>query len=495
MLYGKEISAKYEENLKTMQYRFHAEKNKDIVFREFTTGTGKRCFLVFIDGMVNGETINDFIIRPFMVWDKAETGPENIIQTNTFEALTRIDDAVSAVLSGNTAVFLEGDTTCYDCETKGFERRSISTPSSENTIKGSQEAFGESLRTCTTQLHRILKTPQLCTEFIPVGNINQDLCAIMYLDDIVNKKMLEEVRKRLAGIKADYIMGSGMVEQLIEDSPLSLFPSMLSTERPDRAAYYITSGRVAIIVDGSPFVIIAPVTVSLLLDSPEANSQRWQNGTFSRIIRLFALFCTTGLSGTYLALILYHREMIPTELLGAIIDARASIPFPSVFEVLVMELFFELVREASLRIPHMLGSAIGIVGALILGQAAVEANLVSPVTLIVVALSGLGNAALPDYDLAFGIRTMKLFIIVLGASYGFLGLAVALAIILTVLANQKSFGVSMLSMQSLRWSSGTPVPFQLPLWRQESRPRDLKTQKPRQAPPVSRSWKHEQDEE
>lgn len=317
----------------------------------------------------------------------------------------------------------------------------------------------------------------------------------MYLDNIVNKKILAEVKKRLTSIKGDFIVGSGMLEQMIEDSSFSLFPSMLSTERPDRAAYYAASGRILIIADGTPFAIVAPITLSLLLDSPEGTTQRWQNGTFQRFIRFIALFCTTMLSGTYLALILFHREMIPTPLLSAIMNARQSIPFPSVFEVLIMELFFELIRESSLRIPHMLGNAIGIVGALILGQSAVEANLVSPVTLIVVALSGLGNAALPDYDLAFGLRTLKIFVIIMGASFGFLGLAVAVIVILVVLANQNSFGVSMLSIYPQSRRAGSSFPFQLPLWKQEKRPSELNPQKTRQAPRISRPWAYEQGEE
>ena len=276
---------------------------------------------------------------------------------------------------------------------------------------------------------------------------------------------------------------------MIEDSSFSLFPSLLSTERPDRAAYYLAAGHIIIIADGTPFAIIAPVTLPLLLDSPEGSTQRWQNGTFQRLLRLLALLCTTMLSGTYLALILFHREMIPTPLLGAVMDARENIPFPSVFEVLIMELFFELVRESSLRVPHMLGNAIGIVGALILGQSAVEANLVSPVTLIVVALSGLGNAALPDYDLAFGIRTLKLFVIIMGASFGFLGLAVAVIVTLALLANQKSFGVPMLSMGGALSSAGLPLVYQKPLWKQERRPAELRTQKKRQEPPISRLWR------
>ncbi|MDR2933322.1 MAG: spore germination protein [Oscillospiraceae bacterium] len=489
------LSKELADNLETMKRRFHSENNNDIVFRTFETKSGQPCFIVFIDGMASGQTVNDFILRPFLVWEKEKVAPENVIQANSFKTSSSIEEAIKSVLSGDTAIFLDGSDVCYLCETKGFEHRSISTPTTENTIKGAQEAFTESLRTNTTQMHRILRTEELCSEFIPVGGINQDTCSIMYLDNVVNKKILDEVRRRLCSIKGDNIMGSGMVEQMIEDNTFSLFPSLLSTERPERAASYLASGRIIILVDGSPFAIVLPVTLALLMDSPEGGNQRWQSGTFSRMIRLFAFFCTTMLSGTYLALILFHREMIPTALLGAIMSARANIPFPSLFEVLVMELFFELVREASLRIPGMLGSAIGIVGGLILGQASVEANLVSPVTLIIVALSGVGNAALPDYDLAFGIRVIKIFVIIMGASLGFLGLAIAVSTVITVLANQNSFGVPMLSMEGLKWSANTPLPIQIPLWKQEYRPRELHPQKPVQAPRISRPWARKQKEE
>lgn len=489
------VSTVLSENLSAMKRRFRADRNSDIVFREFQTRAGTRCFLMFIDGMASGQLVNDFLLRPFLAWNREEMILENIIQTNSYREAHEQDEVAEAVLSGDTAVFLEGCATCYLCETKGFDHRSISSPSVENTIKGSQEAFTESLRTNTVQMHRILRTERLCSEFIPLGEINQGNCSLMYLDGVISPELLEEVRHRLTSIQRDYIVGTGMVEQLIEDNTFSLFPSLLSTERPERAAHYLSSGRAIVLVEGSPFALVMPITFSLLLDSPEGGNQRWQTGTFSRLVRLFALLCTTLLSGVYLALVLFHREMIPTSLLGAIMTARANIPFPTVFEVLVMELFFELVREASLRIPGTLGSAIGIVSGLILGQAAVSANLASPVTLIVVALSGVANAALPDYDLAFGLRVMKVFVIVMGATLGFLGIGIAISLLTTVLANQNSFGVPMLSMQGLRWSAGTPLPVQIPLWKQEIRPRELRSQRPVQAPHLSRPWSKEQQEE
>ena len=482
------VSAVLNDNLQALQQIFHAERNKDIVFRSFTTAGGRDVLLAFIDGMCSSQIINEFIIRPLQVRDKPGMDPLNVVQINAASVSTVLDDAVNAILAGDTAVFFDGMDKCHTFETKGFDRRSISTPATESTIKGSQEAFSESIRTSTTQIHRLIKSTQLVTEFINVGELNQDICALLYLEEIVSPKLLEEVRRRVSNIKADFIMGTGMLEQMIEDNPLSLFPSMLSTERPDRAAYYLSCGRVIILVDGTPFAMVAPVSLALMLDSPEGMSQRWLYGTFTRLIRMAALFCTTTLSGIYLALVLFHREMLPTTVAGAVMRSSATIPMPLLVEVLLMETFFELVREAGLRIPNMLGSALSIVGALILGQAAVEANLVSPITLIVVALSGVGNAALPDYDLAFGIRAMKLLVILMGAFFGFLGVVVAITIICALLTNQSSFGVPMLSMQGLRWSSGTNVAYQIPLWKQHSRPRELSPQKNSTAPFISRKW-------
>lgn len=488
MNYSNIVSKKLDENIETIKYMFHADKNKDIILREFTSPRGRKYFLACLDGMVNSELIGKLILRPLMTLTDEKRNIADVVQISSAKLTESMDSIASAILSGDAALFEDDSATCLVCEAKGFDYRSVSTPSIEVSVKGSQESFTEAIRPNITLVRRIVRSKHLCTEFVTVGSINQNLCGLMYLDDVVNKKMLARVRDRLTSIEGDFIMGNGMVEQLIEDRPFSLFPSVLSTERPDRVAGYLSSGRVAIIIDGSPFAIIAPVTLSVLLDSPEGNTQRWPSGTFTRSIRMVAFFCSTMLSGLYLAVILFSREMIPTQLLNAIVSSRADIPFPSVLEVAVMELFFELVREGGLRTPNALGSAIGIVGALILGQSAVEANLVSPVTLIVVALSGLGNTALPDYDLAFGLRIIKVLFIVLGATMGFVGISIGCLLVLINLANQESFGVPLLSLQALKWSNGSPVSWQTPLWRQKSRPRELNPQDPEQYPPKARGW-------
>ena len=478
----------YANMLAFFKERFHADVNRDIVFREFATQIGVRCFLFFLDGMANVQQINDFILRPLMRCDDPLPDIGQLVTTASLQVNDQADEIVSAVLSGDTAIFIEGALALTLCETKGFEKRSVSTPQTEVVIKGSQEAFNESVRTNITLIRRSIKNADLVSEFIPVGALNQDTCAVLYIEGLTNPELVAEVKRRIEGIRADYIEGTGMLEQFISGSGITLLPSLLSTERPERAANYLCEGRVVIICDGTPFALIAPVSLSLMLESSELNTMRWQSGSFIKLIRLASLFFATLLPGIYVALVCFHREMIPTQLLSSIILARENIPFPTPLSVVLLTLFFELIREAGQRIPRSLGGAIGIVGGLILGQAAVSANLVSPVTLIVVAVAGLSNVAVPDYDLSFSLRIIQLFLILAACISGFLGVVAVAVILLAIMVNEQSFGRPMLSFRSMRWVTGSSLFFQRPLWKQERRAGDLGTLRPASQPKKSKTW-------
>ncbi len=491
------FSQNLSNNLNYIKETFCADKNADIITREFETAAGIKCFLAYVDGMADTNGINDFIIRALMINKKAVSDFDLVaaIEYNNIQTEANLDNAVSSILQGDTMVYSEGMTHCAIVETKSFDKRSVSSPETESVIKGSREGFTESIRSCITLLRRNIKSPKLCTEFVSVGKINSCKCAIMYLDNLTNPKLVEQVRFRLKNIKGDFISGAGMVEQLIEDSTWSLFPSILSTERPDRTAEYLMSGRIAVICDNTPFALIMPISLSVLLDSPEGNQQRWQSGTFSRIIRTFAFILSTLLSGLYLALVCFHHELIPSQLLTIIAETRTQIPFSSLAELIVMEIFFELVREAGLRVPNAVGSAIGVVGGLILGQAAVEAGIVSPVTLIIVAISGIANSVIPDYDLSSGIRVLKFGFIILGGTLGFLGIGAGLILVLTMLAKQSSFGQSMLSPITAKKGIGGNMIYQRPIFKQEMRSKLLKPRSIQQQPPISRQWAVMEDDD
>ncbi len=470
---------------------FHSSVNKDIIIRSFYTPGGVECLVVYIDGMAEASSVNDFIVRPLMLCSDEYFDKYNVLQYNDCTKTPDLNTVVSRILKGDTAVFTDGTADCAMCETKGFERRGVSSPKTEAVVKGSQEAFNENMRSNVTLIRRAVKSPSLITEMVDVGRISGEICAVLYLDDVTDKRFVDEVKRRLNNISADYVSGSGMLEQMIGDSKISIFPSVLTTERPERASQYLNAGRVIIICDNSPFAVILPVTFSEFLDSPEGNQQRWQNGTVSRLLRTFSFVCATVLSGIYIAVINFHQEMLPSQLLLLIAQSRADIPFSSLSELLVMEIFFELVREAGVRVPNAVGSAIGVVGGLILGSAAIDAGLVSPVTLIIVAISGLANSVLPDYDFSFGIRMVKFSLIMLGGILGLYGVMFGIAAAVMLLSSQKSLGEYYITTPFDGRTVNSNAFIQKPLWKQQWRSKSLGALRPRQQPDISRRWDDE----
>jgi spore germination protein KA len=494
------ISNDIDLNIKYIEKCFNYPQNNDIIVRRLRVAGKHRAFIFYVDGMIDRVTINNSIVKPLMDSSKFTDASgeeltdyiiESVIETNQIKKVMTQAEAISEVLSGNTGVYVNGYRHYIVCETKGYEKRSVEKPQVEGVVKGAQEAFNENLRTNITLVRRILKNKDLSAEFIDVGKRNNGKCAVLYMDGLTNPAIVEEVKRRITGISTDFIIGDGIMEQFIEDSPWSIIPSILSTERPDRAASHILEGKVAILTDGTPFALIAPVTVADLLHTPEDTTLRWQYGTLLRLIRIFALFIATLLPGLYVALTTFHREMIPTDLLIAIAKARENVPFPTIIEVLLMEISFELIREAGIRIPGIIGNTIGIIGALILGQAAVQANLVSPVLIIIIAFTGLGNFAIPDFSLAFGARIMRILYILLAATLGFYGVSLGILTFLAILVSMKSFGVPVVSTIAPKTGGSKDFILRWPLWMQEKRPDYLNTLDKRRQPKISRLWTKE----
>jgi spore germination protein KA len=297
----------------------------------------------------------------------------------------------------------------------------------------------------------------------------------MYIDGITNPELVKEVKRRIKSINIDFVTGDGMIEQFIEDKSFQIIPQVLNTERPDRAASFIMEGQVIIIGEGVPFVNVVPVTFFAMFHASEDSFLRWPFGTAIRLIRILGLFFATLLPSLYVSLILYHQEMIPTDLLVAFATARENVPFPTIIEVLILEISFELIREAGVRVPGIIGPTLGIIGALILGQAAVDANLVSPVLIIIVAVTGLGNFAIPSYSLAIGIRLIRFGLILAGAFLGFYGVAAVLFIVGCFVCNMKSFGVPFLSPISPVTKKNPDIIARAPNFKQKKRPDYLNT--------------------
>jgi len=469
----------------------------DVVVRDFKLNGKVDAFLVFIDGMADRDVINNFILRQLMnrnLYDKYEGGSmfdyvkENVLSVHQVADLTDYDSAINQALFGVTVLFIDRVGKCLAVDTRGFEKRNIDKPIIEAVVKGSQEAFTENLKTSMIQIRRIIKNKDLVNEFLTVGDSDQSGASIMYVRGITNPSLVKEVKRRLKSIKADFVMGDGMLEQFIEDDPWKIVPQVLTTERPDRVASHLMQGRVAILTESTPLAMVVPATLSTFLHSPEDVHLRWQFGTFLRLIRVFAVLIALLLPALYISLVNFHQEMIPTELLVSIASSREAVPFPSIVELLLMEISFELIREAGLRVPGIIGTTLGIIGALILGQAAVAANIVSPILIIVVAVTALGNFAIPSYTLAFAVRIFRFFFIALGASLGFFGMSAGLVLLGAMMCSIKSFGVPFLAPAWPRTQDSGDLIIRKPIWKRERRPDELNTLNKIKQPGVSMGW-------
>ena len=379
----------------------------------------------------------------------------------------RLGELVQQILSGMTVLVIDG---CKDgllMETRGFEKRAVQRTISESVVAGSQEGFVESLRTNITLMRRYVQSPCLITEMTTVGTRVPLRIAILYMKGVTREDTLAEMRRRIKTITAAVVHGLGQLEQLIEDSPFALTPQMMLTERPDRAASCVLDGQIIVLADGAPYALVAPVTLFHLLHASDDTFMRWQYGSFLRMIRMLGILFSLILPGAYVALTLYHPHLIPMALLTSIAETRAQVPFSALTEVLLMEFSFYLINEASTRIPSQMGSVIGIVGGLILGQAAVSASIISPIVIIVVALTGLGNFVIPDYGFTVGTTILRIAIVLVSAMLGLYGLVLSVFLILCHLCSLRSLGAPFMAPVAPFRPHNPDILLRLPLWLQK----------------------------
>lgn len=497
------ISDDIEVNLEYMKKVYSIPVNSDIVLREFTIHYGDnhiRAFILFFDGMTDRDVINNYMLKPLMVnsamclKETDESLKDYISGLLLPHCQVKLERAYSKVTEeinfGGCALFADGLALCFSADVKGWEHRGIEKPNNEIVIRGPQEAFNEILRTNSAQIRKRLKDEKLIVEDVSVGKISKTPCSILYIRDIANERLVDEVKRRMESIDVDYMLDSGVLEQLIEDNTVFPAPQMISTERPDYVSELLADGKVVIIVNGSPNVLAVPTTSFELMHSAEDKYIRYPYANLLRFVRYLALLLALLLPGIYLAITNYHHEMIPTDLLLAIEASREKVPFPSFVEIILMELSFELIREAGVRVPGPIGPTLGIIGALILGQAAVAANIVSPILIIIVAVTGIGSFAIPNYSLAYSIRIMRFVFILLGSLAGFLGITLGLFLTGVWSTALKSFGVPFMAPFGPRtFKKNRNVMFRAPEWRLEFRPDFINAQQPAKQAKYSMGWK------
>lgn len=455
---------------------------EDVIFRGLLIGGRRPALLLFIEGMVQNDRVEQAILEPLIRWGDPEEVPGahpdlptwleavavTVIQA---EPVRTVGQAVDVVVGGDAVLLVDGVTHGVKLSTRGWQQRAIEEPSSESVIRGPREGFIETLRTNTALVRRKLRSPHLKIERLVIGRRTRTMVDVMYLKDIASPSLVAEVKTRLQRIDIDGVLDTGMLEEFIEDQPSSPFPQIINTERPDRVASGLLEGKVAIMCDGSPFALMAPVTFWTFMHAGEDYYERFWISTFLLWIRyLFLLLALVGPS-LYVAVTTFHQEMLPTTLLLSVAAAREGIPFPALVEVFLMELFFEALREAGVRLPRQVGQAVSIVGALVIGEAAVRAGLASAPVVIIVASTGIASFVFPRFNLGIAIRLLRFPMMVLAGSLGLFGIMTGLIMILIHLCALRSFGVPYLQpIAPTSWGDLKDVLIRAPMWLMGKRP-------------------------
>ncbi|WP_078381786.1 spore germination protein [Sutcliffiella halmapala] len=362
---------------------------------------------------------------------------------------------------------------------KGVSTRSINEPTTQTIIRGPKDGFVEDISINLGIIRNRITNPNLCFRDYYIGEDTQTRIAVGYISNIVNDKLIKEVTERIEKIQTFAIFESANIEEMIEDKTYTPFPLIYNSERPDSVASHLVTGKIAIFVDGTPFVLTAPATFNDFFAVSEDYYQPFIMGSFLRIIRYFSFIISLLLPSFYVAIITYHHEMIPTTLITTIISQREGIPFPAVVEALIMEITFEILREAGIRMPRAVGQTVSIVGGLVIGQAAVEAGVVSNFMVIIVALTAIASFVSPVYNFAISTRLLRFIFIILGGSLGFFGVMIGLIMMIGHLNSLRSFGAPYVTPVSpFKWSDQEDIFVRLPYYMMKSRPSYLKTKKP-----------------
>lgn len=444
-----------EENIKLIKAA--AGPSPDVVFRRLTLAEGRAKVAVFHMESLSDSLLVEKLIRVLGLATRlsrvavvteqelfSQLKDEWLQSSEVCEADT-IDEVWNVLVEGKSVVIFHGIARALVCWTQGYEKRAVDEPQSETVIRGPRDGFTESISTNISLIRRRLKTPNLWIENFTLGHLSRTRVVMLYIKGLASEELVQEARQRVSRIKIDAVLESGYIEEYIEDSPFSIFPLVFRTERPDRVVACLLEGKVAVMTDGTPFVLVVPMDFPMLLQAPDDYYEKAPVGSFLRLLRLVAFIGSIILPGTYVAVVRFHLELIPTNLLLRITGAKEGVPFPIVFEVFMMELLFEFLREAGIRLPRVIGPAVSIVGALVLGEAAIRAGLVSPPVVIIVALTAIASFTVPTFSFGIAARLIRFIFILLGGALGLFGVQFGLLFMIILLASLRSFGYPFLA--------------------------------------------------
>lgn len=430
--------------------RSTCENCDDVIIRPMKLGEGQKtdCLVAFIEVAVSNMMLEDSVVGKFInqLWTLPEEQMRSFVEKNgagisdtgTFETLEK---ALESMLAGNAIFFMDGYDKAVKISSKGYPSMGVTKAESEKVLRGSKEGFADSVKVNTALIRKRVRSTGLKVEELRVGVRSDTVVALVYMEELVYPKLLEEIKERMGQFEIDGVLDSGMIEQLTEEDWLSPFPQFETTERPDRAAMEALNGRIVLLCDNSPVALLLPTVFNSFVKVSEDRYNRFEMVSFQRLLRYGAIFAALLISGFYLAVINFHTQILPANLILSFAEARKGVPFPSMVEILLMELAFELIREAGVRMPGPLSGTIGIVGGLIIGDAAVGANLVSPMTVVVVAVSALSSLGIPNEEFSAPFRLLKYGFILLGGFLGCFGLTVGLFLLAGHLSGLVSFHI------------------------------------------------------
>jgi spore germination protein len=476
------LSQKLSVNLR--QLKAIVGDSSDIIYRQFKLGMDNRsCAVVLIDGLVDQQLLQQSIIHPLLHVKQSKSRLlfksggikdyllHHAIEVSDVKAMKDSNQFVRQLLSGSVLLFVDGLDEVLVLSVKKWLSRSLNEPITEALVRGPRLSFIENIRDNTAILRRMTTDPNLTFKDFEVGERTKRQLTIVYVKDIANEELLENVKNRIQDMDIDHVAESGYIEQLIEDDYLSIFPQVQSTERPDRVMGAILEGRVAILLDGTSYALIVPATFSMMMQSPEDYYERWIPMSLIRLLRYVAAFLSIFLPSFYIAFVSFHQGLIPTDLALAIAGTRVGVPFPTIIEALLMEVSIELLREAGLRLPRPVGQTVGLVGALIIGEAAVQAGLVSPIMVIVVAATAIASFVSPHYAAGIAQRALRFLAMFSAAFLGLYGISLFFLSLCVHAVKLQSFGVPFVTPGTLYskddWKDYF---FRMPLFTMRNRP-------------------------
>ncbi|MEK8132658.1 spore germination protein [Paenibacillus filicis] len=444
------------ENIREVRDRFG--NSEDLIMKSISYGPDSAIALLYIEGLTDTQVVNHAILQMLLSRDREALSVQTkdmpspltyigdeVLTVGGIGLLTDFDSLFLNLLSGDVILLLDGYAEALYICAAGWEDRNVSEPTTQSVVRGPMEAFTENVRTNSALIRRKIKDPQLWMQTREIGTVTKTTVAVMYIHQIAEESLVQEVFRRLDQIRIDGILESGYIEEFIQDKTWTPFPTVYNTERPDAVAASLLEGKIAIIVDGTPFVLLVPAFFVQFFQSPEDYYHRSDISSLLRILRYLAFLIAMLAPSVYIAVTTFHQEMLPTNLLINLAAQREGVPFPAFVEALLMEVTFEILREAGVRMPKTVGQAVSIVGTLVIGQSAVEAGVVSAVMVIIVAITAISSFVSPANNLGISVRMLRFVFMGLAASFGLIGIMVGLFALVFHLNSLRSFGIPYMS--------------------------------------------------